>query len=59
MELTKSNVRSDFTYARHLMRLAETALVNDDLDELNVIAHELLGAASTVLAYCEERGCAV
>lgn len=56
MDYTKTQVRSDWAYARHLMRLADTALKNDDLDELATIAPELVAAASTLLGYLDERG---
>ena len=56
---TKGQVRSDFKYARELMRQAEVAMKNDDIDELSIIAHELVGSASVLFRYMEERGGAV
>ena len=55
MKTTKSQVRSDFAYARHLMRLAEPALRADDLDELQVLALELAAAATTLSQYVIDR----
>lgn len=55
MTTTKSQVRSDFAYARHLMRLAEPALKADDLDELRELALELSAASSTLMQYLEDR----
>lgn len=55
MSTTKSQVRSDFAYARHLMRLAEPALKADDLEELREIALELSAASSTLMQYLEDR----
>ena len=59
MEYTKSQVRSDWQYARHLIRLADKALKEDDLAELAQIAPDLQAAASTLLGYLEERGITV
>ena len=56
---TKAQVRSDFKYARELMRQAEVAMKNDDIDELSIIAHELVGSANVLFRYMEERGGAV
>lgn len=56
MNYTKSQVRSDWKYARRLMRQADPLLTADDLDELADIALELTAAASTLLGYLEERG---
>lgn len=56
MQYTKSEVRSEFKYARELMRQAETLIKNDDVAELRDIACELIAAASTLAAYVEERG---
>ena len=53
---TKSQVRSDWAYARHLMRLADVALKNDDTEELRVLALDLSAAASGLIGYLEERG---
>jgi hypothetical protein len=56
---TKSQVRSNFKYVRELMRQAEVAMKNDDIEELSIIAHELIGSANVAFAYMEERGGAV
>ena len=53
---TKAQVRADFTYTRELMRQAEVALKNDDIDELSILAHELSGSVATVFQYMVERG---
>ena len=59
METTKSQVRSNFTYVRELMRQADVAMKNDDIHELSIIAHEIVGSANVLFAYMEERGGAV
>lgn len=56
MTYTKSRVRSDWRYARYLMRKADPLLTADDLDELAEIALELSAAASTLIGYLDERG---
>lgn len=56
MKTTKTQVRSDWAYARELMRQADTALKADNLDELSEIALELSAAASTLLQYLDDRG---
>ena len=53
---TKAQVRSDFTYARHCMRLADEALKRDDVEELGELALELSGAMGTLLQYVNDRG---
>ncbi len=52
---TKAQVRSDFKYARELMRQADTAMKNDDIEELSIIAHELVGSANVLFQYMEAR----
>ena len=56
---TKAEVRSEFKYARELMRQAETAMKNNDIDELSILAHELVGSANVLFRYMEERKGAV
>ena len=56
MKTTKTQVRSDWAYARELMRQADTALKADNLDELSEIALELSAASSTLIQYLEDRG---
>jgi hypothetical protein len=56
---TKAQVRSDFKYARELMRQADTAMKNDDIEELSIIAHELVGSANVLFQYTEERKSAI
>jgi hypothetical protein len=56
---TKAQVRSEFKYARELMRQAETAMKNNDSDELSILAHELIGSANVLFRYMEERKGAV
>lgn len=58
-DYTKSRVRSDWKYARHLMRLAEEAMKRDDMDELAEIAPDLLAASTALIGYLEERGVTV
>lgn len=57
MKTTKKEVRSDFRYARHLMRLAEAAIVNADTDwaDAEEIANELIACAATFAQYVEEQ----
>jgi hypothetical protein len=56
---TKAQVRSDFKYAREMMRQAEVAMKSNDIEELSVIAHEFMACSSTLFQYMEERGGAV
>lgn len=56
MITTKTQVRSDWAYARHCMRLAEQALKNDDVEELQTLALEISAASSTLIQYLEDRG---
>jgi hypothetical protein len=53
--VTKSNVRSSQAYARHCMRLVDQALTANDLEELEVLANEILGAVSTLHQYIEDK----
>lgn len=55
MITTKTQVRSDWAYARDLMRQADAALRADDLDTLAEIAPDLQAAASTLLQYLADR----
>ena len=56
---TKGQVRSDFKYARELMRQAEIAMKKNDIEEMSVLAHELVASANGFYRYMEERGGAV
>lgn len=56
MEFTKTRVRSDWRYARILMRQAEVALRDDDIETLRDIALDLSSAASVLNGYLDERG---
>jgi hypothetical protein len=53
---TKAQVRSDFKYARELMRQAEVAMKSNDIGELSIIAHELVGCSGVLFTYMQERG---
>ena len=53
---TKARVRSDWAYARELMRQAAAALKADNLDELAEISCELSAATSTLNQYLSDRG---
>ncbi len=55
MMTTKTQVRSDWAYARDLMRQAEQALRADDLVTLGEIAPDLQAAASTLFQYLADR----
>ena len=57
MSTTKKQVRSDFTYARHLMRLAEQAMANPETDweDTQAIANELIASVATFSQYVEDR----
>ena len=59
MEYSATSIRKDFTHMRHLMRLADEAFKSGDLEELNVLAHEMVAMAANFLTFCEERGCAI
>ena len=59
MEFTKTRVRSDWRYARILMRQAEVALRDDDIETLRDIALDLSSAASVLNGYLDERGVAL
>lgn len=56
MQFTKTRVRSDWRYARELMRQAEAALRDDDIETLRDIALDLSSAASVLNGYLHERG---
>jgi hypothetical protein len=56
MDYTKTAVRSDWAYARHLMRQADPLLTEDNFEELSEIALELSASATTLMAYLRERG---
>ncbi len=56
MQFTKTRVRSDWRYARELMRQAEIALKDDDIETLRELALDLSAAASVLTGYLEERG---
>ena len=56
MDYTKTKVRSDWQYARELMRQANVALKEDDLQTLADIALDLSSAASVLNGYLAERG---
>lgn len=61
-KITKAQVRSDFTYARHLMQLAD-AIMKDSKNitdwsesgEAGQIANELTAATTTFRAWVEEQ----
>jgi hypothetical protein len=55
-KVTKGQVRNDFKYAREIMRQAEVAMKKDDIDELSILAHELVGCAAVLFTYMAERG---
>lgn len=57
MNVTKTNVRRDFQYARLMMRQAEAALRSDsrDFDDLESIANELLASVATFAEYIEQQ----
>lgn len=54
---TKKRVRSDFSHARYLMRLADQTLRTDepDWDDAETIANELIACVATFAQYIEER----
>jgi hypothetical protein len=56
---TKKAVRSDWAYARELMRQADRALRTDDFDTLAEIAPDLRAASCTLLQYLDDRGICV
>jgi fructose-bisphosphate aldolase class 1 len=55
--ITKRHVRSDFTYARAMMRLADEAMRTNsgNFDEMEQIANEMIACASTFAQYVEEQ----
>ena len=52
---SKGSVRSDFRYARDLMRQAETLMQNWDQEEANDIANNLIAAVTTFAQYVEDQ----
>ena len=54
---TKSRVRSDFKYARELMRQADAAMKSGtyDLEDLQSIESELIACMSTFSQWIEEQ----
>ena len=54
---TKSHVRSDFKYARAMMRLADEAMRSNssDYDRMESIANEMMGCVATFAQYVEEK----
>ena len=53
---TKTQVRSDWAYARELMRQGNAALKVDDVETLSAIALDLSSAASALNQYLSDRG---
>lgn len=58
--ITKSAVRSDFTYMRELMRIADKMMRDETTDysiggDFEQLSQELIGCASTLNAYIAER----
>jgi len=51
MNTTKTQVRSDWRYVRECIRQADTALKNDDVETLRLLALEITGGAATLLQY--------
>lgn len=56
---TKTQVRSDWSYARHCMRLADQALKDNDMEELADLAREIMASTSTLIQYLDDRGVSV
>jgi len=60
-KVTKGRVRSDFAYARHLMRLAEEVLKNNEItdfsesSEAGQIANELVASVGTFTEWLESK----
>ena len=54
---TKSQVRSDFRYARFLMRQADDVMKSGstDFEDMESIANEMIAAASTFAQWVEEQ----
>lgn len=52
---SKGSVRSDFRYARDLMRQAETLMRNWDQKEADDIANNLIAAVTTFAQYVEDQ----
>jgi hypothetical protein len=60
MDITKSEVRRDFSHMRMLMQMADKMLRQKDIDyslgsEFEQLSLELIGSAHTLNAYIEER----
>jgi hypothetical protein len=57
METTKSEVRSNFKYARAMMRLADEAMRTNstNYDDMEQIANEMMACAATFAQYVEEK----
>ena len=55
--VTKSNVRSDFRYARELMRQADAAMKanSTDFHDLESIANELIACVATFSQWIEDQ----
>ena len=59
-QITKSAVRSDFTYMRELMRIADKMLRDDTTDhsiggDFEQLSQELIGCANTLNAYIAQQ----
>jgi hypothetical protein len=56
MTTTKTRVRSDFTYARVLMRLADDEMREEhpNWQHLQELANELLASVATLTQYVED-----
>lgn len=59
-QITKSAVRSDFTYMRELMRIADKMMRDDTTDhsiggDFEQLSQELMGCAATLNAYIAEQ----
>lgn len=55
---TKTRVRNDFTHARYLMRVADqmmTGQKNPSIEDMEIIANELIACAATFAQYVEEQ----
>ena len=54
---TKHHVRSDFKYAREMMRQANEAMRSNstDYDRMEEIANEMMACAATFAQYIEEQ----
>ena len=59
-QITKSAVRSDFTYMRELMRRADKMMRDETTDhsiggDFEQLSQELMGCAATLNAYIEQQ----